>query len=141
MLQDSLPPGRGSGKAGALDSFPHLGSTLSALSTLGLSGRVKFSTRHSAAAAHTMLLCRSVVQFQYGEDGIDVMQVGFLRKFGFLSQNVARFAQQLDVGRVQQASAAARTAELEAAARQQTRWVTEPVLLCLAVPGSRQQEE
>eukprot|EP00891_Asterochloris_glomerata_P002926 jgi/Astpho2/2926/e_gw1.00050.63.1_t len=41
----------------------------------------------------------SVVQFQYGEDGIDVMQVGFLRKFGFLSQNVARFAQQLDVGR------------------------------------------
>ena len=85
-------------------------------------------------------LCRSVVQFQYGEDGIDVMQVGFLRKFGFLSQNVARFAQQLDVGRVQQASAAAGTAELEAAAQQQTRWVTELAYLCLIVRGSRQPE-
>ena len=76
-----------------------------------------------------VLLCRSVVQFQYGEDGIDVMQVGFLRKFGFLSQNMARFAQQLDVGRVQQAGAAAGTAELEAAAQQQTRWVTESMYL------------
>ena len=117
-----------------------MGGPLSALSTFCLSGRKKPDPAMLAQLPPPVLLCRSVVQFQYGEDGIDVMQVGFLRKFDFLSQNVARFAQQLDVGRVQQASAAAGTAELEAAAQQQTRWVTESVHLCLAVPGSRQQE-
>ncbi|KAK9816421.1 hypothetical protein WJX72_000053 [[Myrmecia] bisecta] len=54
----------------------------------------------------------SIVQFQYGEDGIDVMNIGYLKQFGFLAQNAERFAQQLDLDAAVQAS---QTAGLEAA--------------------------
>jgi DNA-directed RNA polymerase I subunit RPA1 len=35
-----------------------------------------------------------VVQFQYGEDGIDVLNASFLREFGFLCRNADRLLQQ-----------------------------------------------
>jgi hypothetical protein len=44
------------------------------------------------------------MQFLYGEDGVDVLQTGFLTKFGFQASNADRFAQQL---RLQEAQAAA----------------------------------
>lgn len=49
-------------------------------------------------------MCRSIVQFAYGEDGIDVMNVSYLREFGFLSRNAGRFAQQLNLEQALQAS-------------------------------------
>lgn len=47
---------------------------------------------------------RSVVQFAYGEDGIDVTQRSFLREFGFLARNAERFAQQVDPAGAERAS-------------------------------------
>ena len=49
-------------------------------------------------------VCRSIVQFAYGEDGIDVMNVSYLREFGFLSRNAERFAQQLNLQQALQAA-------------------------------------
>lgn len=37
----------------------------------------------------------SIVQFAYGEDGLDVLQVGYLKQYAFLARNAERFAQQL----------------------------------------------
>jgi len=54
---------------------------------------------------------RSVVQFAYGEDGVDVLATPFLTRFGFLAANAGRFAQRLDLPA---ALAASRTAGLEA---------------------------
>lgn len=34
------------------------------------------------------------MQFQYGEDGIDVLNASFLKEFGFLSRNADRLLQQ-----------------------------------------------
>lgn len=51
-----------------------------------------------------MFVCRSIVQFAYGEDGIDVMNVSYLREFGFLSRNAERFAQQLNLQQALQAT-------------------------------------
>ena len=48
--------------------------------------------------------CRSIVQFAYGEDGIDVMNVSYLKEFGFLSRNAERFAQQLNLQQALQAT-------------------------------------
>ena len=45
----------------------------------------------------TLCPCRSIVQFAYGEDGVDVMNVSYLREFRFLSQNAQRFSQQLNL--------------------------------------------
>ncbi|GAX74019.1 hypothetical protein CEUSTIGMA_g1469.t1 [Chlamydomonas eustigma] len=39
----------------------------------------------------------SVVQLLYGEDGLDVTTVSYMRQFGFLAKNAQRFAQQLDL--------------------------------------------
>ena len=36
----------------------------------------------------------SVVQFQYGEDGIDVQNTSFLKQFPFLARNADRLQQQ-----------------------------------------------
>ena len=44
------------------------------------------------------------MQFAYGEDGIDVMNVSYLREFGFLSRNAQRFAQQLNLEQALQAT-------------------------------------
>ena len=63
-------------------------------------------------------MCRSIVQFAYGEDGIDVMNVSYLREFGFLSRNAERFAQQLNL---QQALEATGLSQWEAEAQALTR--------------------
>lgn len=63
-------------------------------------------------------VCRSIVQFAYGEDGIDVMNVSYLREFGFLSRNAERFAQQLNL---QQALQATGLSQWEEEARALTR--------------------
>ncbi|KAL3142271.1 hypothetical protein ABBQ38_002614 [Trebouxia sp. C0009 RCD-2024] len=60
----------------------------------------------------------SIVQFAYGEDGIDVMNVSYLREFGFLSRNAERFAQQLNL---QQALQATGLSQWEEEARALTR--------------------
>ncbi len=38
----------------------------------------------------------SVVQLAYGEDGLDVMNVSYIRQFEFLARNAERLAQQVD---------------------------------------------
>lgn len=65
--------------------------------------------------------CRSIVQFQYGEDGIDVMNIAYLQEFGFLARNVDRFAQQLDLRHAIQASKQAGLDKLESSARRVTK--------------------
>ena len=44
------------------------------------------------------------MQFAYGEDGVDVMNVSYLREFGFLSRNAERFSHQLNLKQALQAS-------------------------------------
>lgn len=41
-----------------------------------------------------MVFCSSVVQFQYGEDGVDVLNASFLKQFPFLLRNAHRLLQQ-----------------------------------------------
>ncbi len=57
--------------------------------------------------------CRSVVQFHYGEDGIDVLNASFLKQFGFLSRNADRLQQQQLPGAAGAASKAAALSSLE----------------------------
>jgi DNA-directed RNA polymerase I subunit RPA1 len=38
----------------------------------------------------------SIVQFAYGEDGLDVTAVSYMRQYGFLARNAPRFAQLVD---------------------------------------------
>ncbi|GIL46561.1 hypothetical protein Vafri_3552 [Volvox africanus] len=38
----------------------------------------------------------SIVQFMYGEDGLDVVNISYIRQFSFLARNVERFAQLVD---------------------------------------------
>lgn len=45
------------------------------------------------------------MQFHYGEDGLDVLATGFLKKFGFQASNAERFAQQLGFDEAAAASA------------------------------------
>ena len=71
-------------------------------------------------------VCRSIVQFAYGEDGIDVMNVSYLREFGFLSRNAQRFAQQLNL---QQALQATGLGQWEEEARALTRSCSFDVVL------------
>lgn len=53
---------------------------------------------------------RSIVQFQYGEDGIDVLNSSFLKEFGFAARNSERITQQQ---RPAAALAASKVAKLE----------------------------
>ena len=65
------------------------------------------------------------MQFAYGEDGIDVMNVSYLREFGFLSRNAERFAQQLNLQQALQASGLSRWEE---EARSLTRYRCHPCI-------------
>ncbi|GLC72049.1 hypothetical protein PLESTF_001198600 [Pleodorina starrii] len=56
----------------------------------------------------------SIVQFAYGEDGLDVMTVSHMRQFGFLARNAERFAQQVDRDTALGASKVAALTEREA---------------------------
>ena len=60
--------------------------------------------------------CRSIVQFQYGDDGLDIPQSSFVKEFGFLARNAARFAQTLDLPEAEAASHTARLSAVEAEA-------------------------
>ncbi len=62
-----------------------------------------------------------IAQFQYGEDGIDVLQTGFLTRFGFQASNADRFAQQLRLGEAAAASGPLGLAEAEAAVQRADR--------------------
>eukprot|EP00208_Stichococcus_sp_RCC1054_P004326 CAMPEP_0206143018 /NCGR_PEP_ID=MMETSP1473-20131121/19032_1 /ASSEMBLY_ACC=CAM_ASM_001109 /TAXON_ID=1461547 /ORGANISM="Stichococcus sp, Strain RCC1054" /LENGTH=1731 /DNA_ID=CAMNT_0053538243 /DNA_START=203 /DNA_END=5398 /DNA_ORIENTATION=- len=57
----------------------------------------------------------SIVQFHYGEDGLDVLATGFLKKFGFQVSNAERFAQQLGFDEAAAASIRLGVADKEAA--------------------------
>lgn len=63
----------------------------------------------------------SMLQFLYGEDGVDVLQTGFLTKFGFQASNADRFAQQLRLREAQAAAGAEAVEQQEAALRRAAR--------------------
>ena len=67
------------------------------------------------------LACRSVIQFQYGEDGIDTTSASFLREFGFLARNAARFSQRLALGDAMAALQTTGMARMEKRARKASR--------------------
>ena len=62
------------------------------------------------------MLPRAVIQFQYGEDGLDVTQSSFVGQFGFLARNVACSGQALDLAAAEAASSTAHLTTLEAEA-------------------------
>lgn len=66
-------------------------------------------------------LRRSIVQFAYGEDGVDVVATPFLTQFPFLARNAARFAQRLDLPAALAASKVARLEAIEARAAELNR--------------------
>ncbi|KAF5840615.1 hypothetical protein DUNSADRAFT_16130, partial [Dunaliella salina] len=58
----------------------------------------------------------SIVQFLYGEDGLDVTQVSYMtQQLGFLAANAQRFAQSLDLSAAVQASKVAHLVQPEVA--------------------------
>ncbi|KAK9909518.1 hypothetical protein WJX75_003467 [Coccomyxa subellipsoidea] len=63
----------------------------------------------------------SIVQFAYGEDGVDVTARSFMREFGFLSRNAERFAQQVDPAGAERASAVSGLADIEQQALRRNR--------------------
>ena len=65
--------------------------------------------------------CRSVVQFAYGEDGLDVTKKSFMREFGFLARNAQRFAQQVDLAGAQFSSSISGLKPVEAAVQKRNR--------------------
>jgi len=79
----------------------------------------------AAAVGH-----RSVVQFAYGEDGIDVTQRSFLREFGFLARNAERFAQQVDPAGAERASRLAGLQPLEQEALRRNRCRSMLIITC-----------
>lgn len=60
-------------------------------------------------------------QFLYGEDGVDVLQTGFLTKFGFQASNADRFAQQLRLGEAAASAGALALRNQEAAVQRAAR--------------------
>ncbi len=64
---------------------------------------------------------RSVIQFQYGEDGIDTTGASFLREFGFLARNAVQFSQHLALGDATAALRATGMARMEKQARKAAR--------------------
>lgn len=64
----------------------------------------------------------SVVQFYYGEDGLDVTNTSYMHQFGFLAANAESFAQRLDVGPALATSKTARLGQAEQEVAQEARW-------------------
>ena len=71
--------------------------------------------------------CRSVVQFAYGEDGLDVTKKSFMKEFGFLARNAERFAQQVDLAGAKRSSDISGLSPLEAAAQKRNRCFPSPI--------------
>ena len=69
------------------------------------------------------------MQFAYGEDGVDVMNVSYLREFGFLSQNAQRFSQQLNLKQALQETGLNKWEE-EARALSRSAFTSQPCLSC-----------
>lgn len=69
-------------------------------------------------------VCRSIVQFHYGEDGIDVLASSFLKQFDFLSRNAERLQQQQLPGVAEAASKAASLTSLEKEAAKASKYVS-----------------
>lgn len=82
-------------------------------------GMVHVSYRQTSGLQWICSACRSIVQFAYGEDGIDVMNVSYLKELGFLARNAERFAQQLNL---QQALQTSGLSKWEEEARSLTRY-------------------
>jgi DNA-directed RNA polymerase I subunit RPA1 len=55
----------------------------------------------------------SIVQFFYGEDGLDITQVSYMGQLGFLARNAARFSQAVDRPAAKSAGEAAKMADME----------------------------
>jgi DNA-directed RNA polymerase I subunit RPA1 len=68
-----------------------------------------------------------VVQFAYGEDGLDVTARAMMREFGFLALNADRFAQQVDPEGANRAGRLAGLAAMEQQAYQRSRSAAAPV--------------
>ncbi len=66
---------------------------------------------------HVLFLSRSVIQFAYGEDGIDVTSAAYLEELGFLAKNAEGVARRLDMAAALNASHVAHVDDLEARAR------------------------
>lgn len=64
----------------------------------------------------------SVVQFYYGEDGLDVTNTSYMHQFGFLAANADSFAQRLDVAPALATSKTARLGQAEQEVAQEARW-------------------
>ncbi|CAL8467924.1 g7462 [Coccomyxa elongata] len=63
----------------------------------------------------------SIVQFAYGEDGMDVTARSFMREFGILARNAERFAQQVDPAAAERASRLSGLFDLEQQALRRNR--------------------
>lgn len=101
-------------------------------------GASRFDVGESVRGVHVSALLlktaaarSSVVQFHYGEDGIDVMNNSFLREFGFYARNVERLAQQQPEGAAEHASVVAGLTAMEKEANKMCRSAAEaPLGLC-----------
>lgn len=49
-------------------------------------------------------LCRSIVQFQYGDDGLGIESTAYLNEYGFLARNIHRLSQTMDPSTLTEAS-------------------------------------
>lgn len=69
-------------------------------------------TEHSSRAEMQCTLAtsvwelRSIIQFQYGDDGLDITRASFVRQFNFLARNMPRCSQALDLPGAEAASQA-----------------------------------
>ena len=112
-------PGGGGGRSAALPPrpLPPFSRPSSLFLLTALSSAHLFS-RLPACPARQLLAPRSVrdncdgsiVQLYYGEDGLDVLNTSYMRRFDFLARNAERFAQ---VVGEEEALAASATARLE----------------------------
>ena len=47
---------------------------------------------------------RSIVQFQYGDDGLGIQSTAYLNEYGFLARNIHRVSQTMDPSTLTEAS-------------------------------------
>lgn len=100
------------------------------------------SSLGDTAGLRSVHRCRSVVQFAYGEDGLDVTKKSFMKEFGFLARNAERFAQQVDLAGAKRSSDINGLSPLEAAAQKRNRCPRAPasspqlrMILCVIALG------
>lgn len=76
---------------------------------------------HVSYLVWVLRVARSIIQFQYGEDGIDVSYASFFKRFPFLAANAPRIAQMLDLEQALKVSSTANLTEMETKARKLNR--------------------